>query len=104
MKLWHESAGAELPASSSSSGGSGDGADGNFSYVPTPYFSLLVGTQRDMVGPPRSSRVPLDENNFPVCFPPAACGAGAGRCSVVWEPQGATLSSHFPPVTARTLR
>lgn len=70
MKLWHESAGAELPASNSSSGGSSDGADGNFSYVPTPYFSLLVGTQRDMVGPPRSSRVPLDENNFPACFPP----------------------------------
>lgn len=93
MELWHESAGAELPASSSS-GGSSDGADGNFSYVPTPYFSLLVGTQRDMVGPPRRSRVPLDENNLLVCLPPPPVEQerdGVQLCGSLREPLRAAI-------------
>lgn len=91
MKLWHESAGAELPASRS--GGSRDGAESNFSYVPTPYFSLLVGTQRDMVGPPHRSRVPLVENNFPVCTFPRLWS----RSGTVFSCVGASVSHSEQP-------
>lgn len=91
MKLWHESAGAELPASRS--GGSSDGAESNFSYVPTPYFSLLVGTQRDMVGPPHRSRVPLVENNFPVCTFPRLWS----RSGTVFSCVGASVSHSEQP-------